>query len=220
MATTAKPREVSVERLRGDLLRAGRKVVADDSGDNRKALATLLVDLREQYTDKDGQVDYSGRSQTFRDAMEDIYNRIGMADESEHKAIRTGVRYHVQKIVRERLRAQAGGDETKYRELCRHYGLKPQHADDVRKARLAADRVAARGLLTAEDAVIFLADTREKAERFLKTNNLDDVDAETAASLRDEASAIVELLAPVVAALASPAKVAEPTKTRRRPSKK
>jgi hypothetical protein len=214
MATTAAARRADATDLHSELVRVGRILAKHDSGDTRRTFAELLVDLRESFTDPSGRPDYAGRSKGYREALNAVYSASGLPTEEQDRVLRTGIRYHVQKIVRDRFRAKSKSDAD-YLEFCRYYGFKPENSDESRKRSARLERVTVRGLVTVSDAIAFLADARSKTEAFVHLNNVSELPRDDATALRDELNSLMETLAPVVAAIDTASAVEKPKRKRR-----
>lgn len=86
--------------------RLGRKVAADASTANLRALAEALVSLRQSFTTTDGLPDWGGRTHAYRDAVAGIYASAGIPRDSADNTITSAVRYHVGNVLRETAPAE------------------------------------------------------------------------------------------------------------------
>ncbi|MBM7770889.1 hypothetical protein JOD54_001093 [Actinokineospora baliensis] len=178
-----------LQTARDRAARAGQALLDADNAVTRKEFAAALVDLREQYSIESGKKDYNGRSTGYRTTLQGIYEEVGF-DES-NTALMSGVRYHITKMVRNRLRE--GRSEQEYLEQCRLYGIKPENPDVLRKTAQARLRAAAEGALTSTPIGPVVA--AESTQHFVLTlDGLDELDGEELRCLRTALADLIDRL--------------------------
>lgn len=73
--------------------------------DDLRALATVVVEMRRQFTTKDGDPDLGGRTEGYRQSIAHVYARAGIPEE-EMDTVQAALRYHVGNELRERFSAE------------------------------------------------------------------------------------------------------------------
>lgn len=162
-----------------------------------RKLAEVLVNLRQLYTDANGNPDMRGSSLGYREAAAQIYLAAGF-DEEKTKQIRVATRWHTSKVVREVLNGPgwADGNKTKYARFCAMYNLNPHAAVDrqkeTRKALKDEERLPAL-ILPADDVAALWRGSVSYAHRALEaTVDVDpsDLPEEEREALREEIETI------------------------------
>jgi hypothetical protein len=77
----------------------------ETKADVLKALAKVVVALRANFRTSDGDVDWSGRSWDYRQAVGEMYASAGVPPDSQSN-IQASLRYHVGNLLREAVPAQ------------------------------------------------------------------------------------------------------------------
>lgn len=90
------------ERLVRDGAVLALKAFQTGSTDSRRALARLLVDLRETCTDEEGRKDYRAQSGVYKAAAARLYDLTGLNKEQREK-LRWSVQHHVSNELFRRL---------------------------------------------------------------------------------------------------------------------
>ena len=114
-----------------------------------RSIAERMVELRTLFQDENGRPDLRGLTYDYKVAARAVYERAGVQS-GRHSSIQSAIRYHVSRIVRERLREMAEGDEERYQELCTYYRLNPHALVETQRQRRQS-RAALPELRVAED---------------------------------------------------------------------
>jgi hypothetical protein len=67
-----------------------------------KSLAEVVVDIRSQFRDESGDIDWQGNSWDYRKFMENLYDASGVPPDSKSN-LQAALRYHVGNALRERV---------------------------------------------------------------------------------------------------------------------
>lgn len=168
-------------RLLSAYLKSGRQRT-----DLLRALAEVIVELRQLFQLKDGRPDLGGRSPEYRAAVRGIYQRAHVPAD-DYDGVQTALRYHVNNLLHELHDGDA----------LTAAGLGEKSA----KERLAADREAAAALRAALKDQLLLADRIHALTEYLEPESLAADEALRARAARQALDAAAERIAATVAAI-------------------
>ncbi|MGW0523040.1 hypothetical protein [Crossiella sp. NPDC003009] len=101
------------------------------------ALAVALLRLRATFTREDGEPDLTATTKACKLAIGEVLHAAGIAGKDHAaQAVQARIRRRVQVALRDELRAQAGGDEGRFAELCAVYRIAEQTPVQATNARV------------------------------------------------------------------------------------
>ncbi|MEU5693874.1 hypothetical protein [Actinosynnema sp. NPDC020468] len=168
MRVDSEARPAALKALVSAMKRAGGR----GAEDAKKILGKAIINFRTTFPRDDGSPDVTGRTFAYRTEFANARRLAGM-DSQDHDALFVTVRHYSSDAARDHLRAEAGGDDVRYRELCHTYGMRPESNNKRRGAQLATVRAMSSELRVGPQSLLALMTaTRDRLRA--------DVDAEAA----------------------------------------
>ncbi|WIB65841.1 hypothetical protein [Curtobacterium sp. MCBD17_040] len=142
----------------------GRALTAENTfarADAMRAVATTLVEAREQFTTSSGEMDILGKTYEYKQWVRSVYNAAGVPAK-ERRAVQNNLSYHVNVVVHDRY----GSDEAAAHGYSKR-SLAERRADR-REQELRILRLFDGGgpISTAADALVGLTLFRQTTQRF------------------------------------------------------
>lgn len=172
-------REQMIDAIADEIRAATREVVDGRyNTQNMRRAAEVMIDLRQTFVDRNGQIDLAGTSYPYRQAVREIMSRANV-EGSERARVMNAIRYHLGNILREKFTP----------EQLEEFGLDPrsplarQKADREQRSRVLRVAVAPEEVITDPGEVMAALRSAANLLDNLDARGMGGVDAKTAAVL-------------------------------------
>ena len=172
-------REAMISEIADEVRAATREVVDGKyNTQHMRRAAEVMLDLRQTFTDRNGQVDIAGNSYPYRLAVREVMSRANV-EGAERARVMNTIRYHLGNILRERFTAE----ELEEMGLDPRSPLARQKADREQRSRVLRVAVAPEEVITDPGEVITALRSAANLLDNLDARTLGGVDAKTASVL-------------------------------------